>query len=97
VKQATPVPGVFDSDFGSECDFEGGVGEIGAFEIGLEEGGHLCVAGTGVFEDEEVDPEGGHVDEEGKDDETENSCCPVTCIGALILTCDYEDDVPQAY
>jgi hypothetical protein len=39
----------------------------------LEERAHLRIAGTAVFEDDEVEVEGEHVDGEGDEDQTENA------------------------
>jgi hypothetical protein len=63
MEQASSIPGVLDGDAGAIGNFEGRAGEVGASEIGLEEGGHLGIAGTRVLEDEEVEPETEHVDE----------------------------------
>lgn len=54
-----------------------------ANQIGLEQGGHLCVPRARVMEYHEVDLEGRHVHEERQDDETRNSCDPMPCLVAL--------------
>ena len=46
-------------------------------EMCLKERTHLCISRTRVVQDEKVDFEASHVDEDGKDDQTENPCCPV--------------------
>ena len=46
-------------------------------EMCLEERTHLCISRTRVVQDEKVNFEASHVDENGKDDQTEDPCCPV--------------------
>ena len=58
----------------SVCDFERAVlANLSSSQVGLEERAHLRIAGTAVFEDDEVEVEGEHVDGEGDEDQTENA------------------------
>lgn len=51
--------------------------KVVANEMCLEERAHLCISRTRVVQDEEVYFEKGHVDKNGKDDQTEDPCPPV--------------------
>lgn len=46
----------------------------------------MCVSGTGIFEDQKVDPEGEHVDEQGEEYESQSARCPVSCVFDLLST-----------
>jgi len=51
--------------------------KVVADKMCLKKRAHLCIARTRVVQNEKVYLEASHVDENGKDDQTENPCCPV--------------------
>ena len=74
VEQSTSVSHVLQRGAGTVCDFERAVlANLSSSQVGLEERAHLRIAGTAVFEDDEVEVEGEHVDGEGDEDQTENA------------------------
>lgn len=84
MEKTTTITHVLDGDAGAKCDFERGLFDIGALEIGLKEGTHLSVAGTRVLEDDKVDPKAGHVYCGWDCDESENTGDPVLRIGDFL-------------
>jgi hypothetical protein len=74
VEQSTSVSHVLQCGAGTVCDFERAVlANLSSSQVGLEERAHLRITGTAVFEDDEVEVEGEHVDGEGDEDQTENA------------------------
>jgi hypothetical protein len=74
VEQSTSVSHVLQRGAGTVCDFQRAVlANLSSSQVGLEERAHLRIAGTAVFEDDEVEVEGEHVDGEGDEDQTENA------------------------
>lgn len=75
VKQATAVAHVLDCDARTKGDLQGAVpADFSALEIGLEERRHLGISRSAVGEDGKVNGEAEHVDQDGQDDETNDSC-----------------------
>ena len=56
-------------------------GKVVANQVGLEQGAHLRISGTGVVQDQEVYLERAHVNQDWQDDET---CYTGTPVPALI-------------
>lgn len=84
VEETTAIPHVLDGNAGADCDFERGFFDLRAFEVGLEERAHLCITGTRVLEDDEVEPEASHINRHWDRDETDDAGNPVLCIGDLL-------------
>lgn len=83
MKETSTIPIVFDADFRSECHLQGRVGEIVANEMRLEKGAHLCVAGPGPVQNDEVDLETCGIYGKGQDNEAADSRQPVFDIRPL--------------
>jgi hypothetical protein len=72
VKKTTSVTHVLESCARAIGNFQWAIfSNFGTSQVGLEKRAHLCIAGTAVLEDEEVHPEGEHVNHERDDDEAE--------------------------
>lgn len=72
MEETTTITHVLQCNARAECNFERRVlADLSATEIGLEEGGHLCISWTAVLENEKVKVEGEHVDHHWDDDEAD--------------------------
>lgn len=70
MEETTTVAHVLKCNARANCDFERRVlADLSAAEVGLEEGRHLRISWTAVFENEEVEVEGEHVHHQGDDDQ----------------------------
>lgn len=94
MEETTAITHVLNGDAGAECNFERGLFDIGALEIGLKERTHLSITRTRILEDDEMDPETGHVHYGGDCDEAENAGDPVLRIGDF-LHLKISEFVPQ--
>lgn len=74
VEKTSTVPHVLDGCAGAVSDLKWRVlSDFGTSEVGLEEGAHLGVSWSGVFENGEVSGEGEHVDDDWDNNQATNS------------------------
>jgi len=85
MEETASVSGILDGDFRSVGDFKGRVRKIRSFEIGLEERGHLRVTRARILKNQEVNPEGEHVDQRRQNNETKHTSRPMSEVGSLSL------------
>ncbi|KAI7092146.1 glycosyltransferase family 39 protein [Hortaea werneckii] len=80
MQQTTAIAHVLQCGTGAKSDLKRAVlANLGALQVGLEERRHLRVARAAVLEDQEVDPEGEHVDDQGDDNQANDTEAEVGC------------------
>ena len=74
MEKATAVAHVLQGCHGANGDLKRvALAHLGTFEVGLKQGAHQSITWTAVLENEEMGPEGKHVDNERNDDQADNS------------------------
>lgn len=94
MKKTTTITHIFKSSSRTVSDFKGAIfSNLRTSKICLEQRAHLRIPGTAVFQDEEVYPEGEHVNDERKDDQAHNSRPEMFCELNLFLVSRHGDRV----
>ena len=94
MKKTTAITHIFKSSSRTVSDFERAIfSDLCTSKICLEQRTHLRISGTAVFQDEEVYPEGEHVNNERKDNQAHNSRPKVFCELNLFLLSRHRDKV----
>lgn len=94
MKKTTTITHIFKSGSRTVSDFKRAIfSNLRTSKISLEQRAHLRIPGTAIFQDEEVYPEGEHVNDERKDNKAHNSRPKVFCELNLFLVSRHGDRV----